>query len=322
MSRDRYGVNWAFAFQNALDSTVGNRFPNEEHRWPLLREFQFDWWVWKDSHVIVVMRDKKGGTTAGPGSPKDIDPEDCPTSPPTPENIDVWLAWMDDHFQLGGKDAAFIVPIYELNEGPPGPQAPKEEYEAWSEEERTIWRRQLEAALTRHFYTLKGFDRQGEFFLPPGYEFLADQCASLFRDHPDYARNVFLMTRFERGNRLLETLDSELRSALRDLGFNPIRADDKMYMPDRNLWNNICVYMLCCRQGVAILEDRVTDEFNPNVALEYGFMRALNKPTLLLADVGFRNLRADVVGTLREEFDITDIGNTIRAPLQRWATEV
>jgi nucleoside 2-deoxyribosyltransferase len=95
-----------------------------------------------------------------------------------------------------------------------------------------------------------------------------------------------------------------------------------MYLRDRNLWNNVCVYMNCCSKGIAILEDRIANEFNPNVAIEYGFMRALNKPVLLLADSGFRNLRADVIGTLREEFDITDIEGTIREPIERWIAEL
>jgi nucleoside 2-deoxyribosyltransferase len=76
--------------------------------------------------------------------------------------------------------------------------------------------------------------------------------------------------------------------------------------------------MLCCSRGIAILEDRVADEFNPNVAIEYGFMRALNKPALLLADKAFRNLRADIVGTLRETFDLTDIEATIPLAIERW----
>jgi len=130
------------------------------------------------------------------------------------------------------------------------------------------------------------------------------------------------MTRFVSGNKLLEELDQELRSVLKSYGLDPVRADDKMYMRDRNLWNNVCVYMICCKYGIAILEDRVADEFNPNVALEYGFMRALNKPTLLLADVGFRNLRADIIGTLREHFDITDIKGTIKKPIEKWLKEL
>jgi hypothetical protein len=91
-----------------------------------------------------------------------------------------------------------------------------------------------------------------------------------------------------------------------------------MYPSDDQLWKNVCVYMLCCKYGVAVLEDRAKDEFNPNVALEYGFMRALDKRALLLTDRGFRNLRADIVGTLREEFDITDLAGTLAAPIERW----
>lgn len=162
----------------------------------------------------------------------------------------------------------------------------------------------------------------GGFFIPPGYRFLADDCERFFKDHPRYDRNVCIMTRFVKGNLLLEELDRELRSVLREHGLNPVRADDKMYLRDRNLWNNVCVYMICCKYGIAILEDRIRDEFNPNVAIEYGFMRALNKPTLLLADVGFRNLRADIIGTLREEFDITNIKETIREPVEKWLKEL
>ena len=162
----------------------------------------------------------------------------------------------------------------------------------------------------------------GDFFLPPGYQFLQEECSRFFQDHPNFNKNIFIMTRFSPGNKLLEKLDNTIRVILKSYGLNPVRADDKMYMRDRNLWNNVCVYMNCTKYGIAILEDRIADEFNPNVALEYGFMRALNKPTLLLADVGFRNLRADVIGTLRETFDITDIEDSLKDPISRWLREV
>jgi hypothetical protein len=63
-----------------------------------------------------------------------------------------------------------------------------------------------------------------------------------------------------------------------------------MYPKDRDLWNNACIYMICCKFGVAILETISEQEYNPNVALEYGFMRALDKRVLFLADKGFQNL--------------------------------
>jgi nucleoside 2-deoxyribosyltransferase len=158
--------------------------------------------------------------------------------------------------------------------------------------------------------------------IPEGYEPLRRDCEQLLADHPDPRKNVFIMTRYKPGDRLLGSIDHELRTVLRRHGLKPLRADDKTYSSDRNLWDNVCIYMICCGLGVAILEDRLRDEFNPNVALEYGFMRALSKPVLLLADKGFRNLRADVVGTLQAQFDITDIEGTLRDPVRQWLRDL
>lgn len=156
------------------------------------------------------------------------------------------------------------------------------------------------------------------FTLPSGYEYLQAECEKFFADHPHYQRNVFIMCRFDAGDRLLTELDEILRKTLCRHRLIGLRADDKMYPSDDQLWKNVCVYMLCCKYGVAVLEDRARDEFNPNVALEYGFMRALDKRALLLADCGFRNLRADILGTVRELFDLTDLAGTLNAPIERW----
>ncbi len=157
-----------------------------------------------------------------------------------------------------------------------------------------------------------------EFVLPAGYEELRGDCERFFVDHPHYDRNVFVMMRFDEGDRPLAAVDEELRRTLCRHGLEGLRADDRMYPADSQLWKNVCVYMLCCRYGVAVLEDRARDEFNPNVALEYGFMRALDKRTLLLADRGFSNLRADIVGTVREQFDIADLAGTLAKTVERW----
>jgi hypothetical protein len=60
--------------------------------------------------------------------------------------------------------------------------------------------------------------------------------------------------------------------------------------------------MVGCRFGIAVPEDILVAEFNPNVALEYGFMRALGKPTLLLKEQRMLP-RADILGTLWGQFD-------------------
>ena len=104
-------------------------------------------------------------------------------------------------------------------------------------------------------------------------------------------------------------------------GLRGHRADDKCYPGDRNLWDNVCTYMIGCKYGIALLEDIIADEFNPNVALEYGFMRALGKPTLLLKERRFK-ARADILGTLWEEFDILDIETSITSAVSRWLRDV
>jgi hypothetical protein len=160
-------------------------------------------------------------------------------------------------------------------------------------------------------------DMPDNFTLPDGYEYLWKDCESFFKDHPHYDRNVFIMTSFD-GHHLLAQLDNELRRALHQHRLVGVRADDRIYPSDSQLWRNVCVYMLCCKYGVAILEDHSRDEFNPNVALEIGFMRALDKRTLLLADRRFSKLRADISGTVRFEFDITNQAGTLAEPIERW----
>jgi len=56
--------------------------------------------------------------------------------------------------------------------------------------------------------------------------------------------------------------------------------------------------MLGCDYGVAILEDHVGDEFNPNVALEYGFMLARGSKVVLLKEANFKHTRADIFATI------------------------
>lgn len=314
--RDNYTADWAFSARGSIENVVKENFPNETHRWPLLRTFDFEAFTWQGTHLILILRNKYSGIPAGPGKPKLFVDPDAPSEIPNPANIFIWHNYLREKFEMKSEDLVMVIPIDDEAE------SLEEEWKNWPNYDLQMWRTQISLNIQSHFYHLKGFDLIGDFIIPPGYLFLADDCERFLADHPDYDKNIFIMTRFESGNRLLEELDKELRLVIRDYDLNPLRADDKMYLRDRNLWNNVCVYMICSRHGIAILEDRIRDEFNPNVAIEYGFMRALNKPALLLADIGFRNLRADIIGTLRESFDITDIRNTIRTPIEIWLREL
>lgn len=314
-------VTWLMLIQPTIETRVTNEFYQESHKWPLLKSCEVELYTWNERFVFLTIKDKLSGSNFVHEVKIFNNINDTPKEEPVPENIIEWNKYLVNTLGLRKQDAVFIFPI-DMFIKYKGSREISEKWNTFSNDHRKIWDKQINYILTKHFYFIKGLSLNEEFYLPPGYGFLVDECSAFFSDYPNYEKNVFIMTRFSKDNHLLNTLDAELRKVLRSHGLNPVRADDKMYMSDRNLWNNVCVYMLCCKLGIAILEDRVKDEFNPNVALEYGFRRALNRPTLLLADKGFRNLRADIVGTLREEFDITDIENTIQEPVERWLKEV
>ena len=142
--------------------------------------------------------------------------------------------------------------------------------------------------------------------LPQGYEFLAQSVRKCRQDNP-YESSVFVMMKFPDGlpeehSRLLNRIFDVSGSALQAYGLVAKRADKKQYEPD--LWNNLCVYMLGCQFGLAVLEDSGANEMNPNVALEYGFMKALNKEVGLLREKNFKHDRADLIGKLVKPFSI------------------
>jgi hypothetical protein len=158
-------------------------------------------------------------------------------------------------------------------------------------------------------------------FLPRDYSKLTETVSVFFGDSKNacenYEQNVFIMARFQPGNETLECIDRCIRNTLHKHGLVGHRADDRVYSKDRNLWDNVCTYMFCCKYGIAILENILVDEFNPNVALEYGFMRGLGKPTLLLKEIRFKP-RADILGTIWGEFDFLKIEDTISASIEKW----
>ena len=300
-----------------MEKIVEDNFPAKLHNWPIIKTFDFESYIWKGTHIVFILRDKVSGIITGSGKPKGIiDSYNASEESPTVANISKWQNYLQKKFSVRPQDAVFIIPLIDSGKNT------EDDWELWNESDKQLWSKQLELIITRQYYYLQGIDIAKDFYIPPGYDFLKEEYIKFFKDHPHYNRNVFIMTRFVQGNKLLQILDVELRGVLKSNGLEPLRADDKMYIPDRNLWNNVCVYMICSKYGIAVLEDRVANEFNPNVAIEYGFMRALNKPVLLLTDIGFRNLRADIIGTLRGGFDIYNTKETIRRPTEKWLREL
>jgi nucleoside 2-deoxyribosyltransferase len=69
---------------------------------------------------------------------------------------------------------------------------------------------------------------------------------------------------------------------------------------------------------VAIVEDKVKSELNPNVAMEWGFMKAMGKPVLYLEEESFKERRADWSGLIRDPFAWDDPMPGIEKAITNW----
>jgi hypothetical protein len=145
---------------------------------------------------------------------------------------------------------------------------------------------------------------------PPRHIRHKEQLDDFWRDGP-YELSVFVMTKFPRTGAAAQANDAELEkvlaavsAAVQGAGFHSRIARDGQYHPQ--LWDNVELHMLGCCRGIAIVEDKYLPELNPNVAMEWGWMRAMVKPVLFLIEKDFTSLRADFEGLLRAEFSWTD----------------
>lgn len=143
----------------------------------------------------------------------------------------------------------------------------------------------------------------GEFFKQGGYE-----------------RSVFVMTKFPEGD---GELDQKLKSiielvceGLRERGLTPRLATGARF--HEWLWDEVEIHLLGCATGIAIVEDRYRPELNPNVAMEWGWMRAMGKRVLFLREGSFAHGRADLGGLRAWTFDWDAPRQGVRTALTEW----
>lgn len=140
---------------------------------------------------------------------------------------------------------------------------------------------------------------------PPLYGRHAEKLTE-FHKTGNFEKSVFIMTKFPDGKdphadgELSRVIDAT-REAIRNCSFVPRVADRKnRFHP--GLWDNVELHLLGCKRGVAILEDRYRRELNPNVAMEWGWMRALGRDVLYLRESSFSQDRADISGLITDPF--------------------
>jgi hypothetical protein len=133
----------------------------------------------------------------------------------------------------------------------------------------------------------------------------AEHLASLqeFHQVAPYDKSVFIMTKFPQGNdakdQALNTVIDAVKAGIKEAGMTPRMAT---FGYKDMLWPNVELYLLGCARGVAIVEDQYRAELNPNVALEWGWMKGMGKRVFFLMESKFASLRADWQGFLSKTF--------------------
>ena len=119
-----------------------------------------------------------------------------------------------------------------------------------------------------------------------------------------FEKSVFIMTKFPEGS---SPLDAQLRGVIEAVkasvtacGHVPRLASDFTFHPI--LWDNVELYLLGSSRGIAILESKYKPELNPNVAMEWGWMRGMGRRILPLVEEGFEYRRADWGGLIEHRF--------------------
>lgn len=141
---------------------------------------------------------------------------------------------------------------------------------------------------------------------PPHKREHFDKLDDFFAAH-SYEKSVFIMTKYPE-NPPKSALDTQLQ-ALIDLvkdavstqGYTALLATDKKYHPE--LFRNIEVYLMGCSKAIAIVESKHTDELNPNVAMEWGWLRSSDRDVCYLVEKDFNRARADIKGLIEDYFE-------------------
>jgi hypothetical protein len=143
---------------------------------------------------------------------------------------------------------------------------------------------------------------------------------SFLRSCPVNKKNVFIMMRYQDTKQFKE-IETAIITSLTRSGLNAHLAKDHQFLPV-NLWDNICIYMLACDFGIAVFEEIDSREFNPNIAIEVGFMKALGKECLLLKDKRMLQMPTDFCGHLYRAFDTYHIKKSISGEISNWIEDL
>jgi len=151
--------------------------------------------------------------------------------------------------------------------------------------------------------------------LPEAHRNIEPALHAFHSDHPDFDKNIFLIMRFDANPPFPEIL-STITETCTSRGLKLLRADQKSYSDD--LWHNVLTYIYGCKYGIAVFDQVNYRDYNPNVAIEVGFMMSQSKRILLLKDQAMNSLPTDIVGKIYRPFNTYQPSQTIPPQILKW----
>ncbi len=131
-------------------------------------------------------------------------------------------------------------------------------------------------------------------------------------------RNVFIMMHYgEHGD--YERIERIVRDTLSLYGFKGTLARDHTYF--RNLWDSVEHCIEYSRYGIVVCEQNpIRHEFNPNVAVELGYMMALRKEVLILKENEMQ-LPTNLQGLFCKKFSRRTLKKDLEKAIISWLSD-
>jgi hypothetical protein len=163
-------------------------------------------------------------------------------------------------------------------------------------------------------------DKLKYFFMFPPQHSRHFSMLDEFNKVAKYEKSIFIMTKFPEGESQsdveLTNVITAVSKAIRSCGYYPRTASESDY--HSLLWDNVELYLLGCCKGVAIVEDHYKPELNPNVAMEWGWMRGMGKDVLFLVENDFAHPRADWSGLTEHRFSWNNPETDVEEAIKKW----
>ena len=153
--REHFTADWAFGIRGAIEKIVRFNYPQDLRAWPLLVAFDFEAYALTENYVVLILKDKLSGITAGPGICSPFPHAGSPALPPRVSDIELWQFFLRTKFILREEDAPFLVPVKDS-----GKNDASRDYELFSAEEQLFWNRQISYVVSRYKSHLQAMKEQ------------------------------------------------------------------------------------------------------------------------------------------------------------------